>query len=75
MAKNYTIKKVDLTKIVDSQLGDAGLGSILADFNDKPDPKQLVLGQQIQIPSSKYAPLGDGCQRTTLCSGQRTPML
>ncbi len=54
MAKTYLIKKGDtLSKIARAELGDAKLAAVLADFNGLPDPGQIFVGQQIQLPSTR----------------------
>jgi len=54
VAKFYIIKKGDtLSKIAREQLGDAKLVAALGDFNGLPDAKQIMVGQQIWLPSAR----------------------
>lgn len=54
MAKTYLVAAGDtLARIAHSQMGDVRLADVLADFNGLPDVEQIMVGQAIQLPSTR----------------------
>jgi hypothetical protein len=54
MAKNYILHKGDtLAKIAQERFGDRKLARKLADYNGLRDPRRVVTGQLIQIPTAR----------------------
>lgn len=54
MARRYTVRKGDtLARIARREIGDVGAWQALADYNGLPSPDQIVIGQQIWLPSQR----------------------
>lgn len=54
MARSYIVKKGDtLGKIAKRELGDAGLFTLIAEFNGIRDPEKIFVGQRLEIPTKK----------------------
>lgn len=71
MARIYTVHKGDtLSKIARVQLGDAKLAATLADFNGLPDPDQIFVGQQIQLPAKREMRTGTTAAVSRVAGGR-----
>jgi len=54
MARTYLVRKGDtLARIARRELGDANAWRVLADYNGLPSPDQIVVGQQLWLPSRR----------------------
>ena len=54
MARTYLVRKGDtLARVARRELGDANAWRVLADYNGLPSPDQIVVGQQLWLPSRR----------------------